>query len=68
MVESELIVKCISRDKKTAYHRARKNGGAYIVRGNSIIKTNSGGEIHIVKNLPQLKVRVKEGEKVIVLK
>ena len=68
MPEAKVIAECISRDGKAAYRRARNNGGAYTVRGNSIVRTSADGSTIVVRNIDQVKVRLKEDEKVIVLK
>lgn len=68
MPEAKVIADCISRDGKAAYRRARNSGGAYTVRGNSIVRTSADGSSIIVRNIEQVKVRLKEDEKVIVLK
>ena len=68
MPEAKVIVDCISRNGKAAYRRARNSGGAYTVRGNSIVRTSSDGSTIVVRNIEQVKVRLKEDEKVIVLK
>ena len=65
--EAAIIDECISRDGKLAYFRAMDFGGAYIVKGNSIVRTNSDGTNIVVLNINQVKVRVKENEKVLVL-
>ena len=68
MKEDNKIVKCISRNGKTAYRRAINSGGAYTVRGNSIVRTRADGSTDVVRNIPQVRVRVEESKKVIVLK
>lgn len=68
MKEVNKIVKCISRNGKTAYRRAINSGGAYTVRGNSIVRTSADGSTIVIRNIEQVKVRLKENEKVIVLK
>jgi hypothetical protein len=68
MPEAKVIIDCISRNGKTAYRRARNNGGAYTVRGNSIVRTRADGSTDVVRNIPQVRVRVEESKKVIVLK
>ena len=68
MPEAKVIAECISRDGKAAYRRARNSGGAYTVRGNSIVRTSADGSTIVVRNIEQVKVRLKEDEKVIVLK
>lgn len=67
MQDYKKIVKCISQDGKSAYHRARKGSGAYVIRGNSIVKTDAKGNIMVVKGLSQVKVRLKDDDRVIVL-
>lgn len=67
MRDYEKIAQCISQDGRSAYHRARKGSGAYIVRGNSIVKTDAKGNIRVVKGLNQVKARLKEEEKIIVI-
>lgn len=64
--EAAIIDECISRDGKLAYLRAKDFGGAYTIRGNSIVRTNSNGTI-VVVNIEQVRVRVKENEKVLAL-
>lgn len=64
--EAAIIDECISRDGRLAYLRAMDYGGAYTIRGNSIVRTDSNDSI-VVVNIGQVKVRVKENEKVIVL-
>jgi hypothetical protein len=68
MPEAKVIAECISRDGKAAYRRARNSGGAYTVRGNSIVRTRADGSTDVVRNIPQVRVRVEESKKVIVLK
>lgn len=68
MPEAKVISQCISRNGKAAYHRARNSGGAYTVRGNSIVRTSADGSTIVIRNIEQVKVRLKEDEKVIVLK
>ena len=68
MPEAKVIAECISRDGKAAYRRARNSGGAYTVRGNSIVRTSADGSTIVVRNIDQVKFRLKEDEKVIVLK
>ena len=68
MPEAKVIAECISRDGKAAYRRARNSGGAYTVRGNSIVRISADGSTIVVRNIDQVKVRLKEEEKIIVLK
>ncbi len=68
MPEIRLISDSIAKDNKSAYHRAKDSSGAYIVRGNSIVKRSSDGSVKTVKSLSQVKVRLKTEEKVIVIK
>lgn len=65
--ETAIINECISRDGKLAYLRAMNFGGAYTIRGNSIVWTKSDGTNIVLLNINQVKVRVKENEKVLVL-
>lgn len=68
MPEAKVIADCISRNGKAAYRRARISGGAYTVRGNSIVRTSADGSTIVVRSIEQVKVRLKENEKIIVLK
>lgn len=67
MVEAKAIIDCISRDNKSAYHRARKSKGAYTMRGKSIVKVFRDGSVQVIKELDQAKVRISKEEKVIVI-
>lgn len=67
MKEADIIVECISRNGKMAYFRAKECGGAYTVRGNSIVRTNSDGSTVVVRSIEQVKVRLKKNEKVRIL-
>ena len=67
MQEAAIIDKCISRDGRLAYLRAMEYGGAYTIRGNSIVRTDSNGSVDVVMDIDQVKVRIKENEKVLVL-
>jgi hypothetical protein len=68
MPEARIINECISRDGKTAYRRAINSGGAYTVRGNSIVRTSADGSTAVVRNIKPVKVRLKENERIIELK
>lgn len=67
MTDSKKIIKCITSDGKTAYRRARMAGGAYTLRGNSIVRVDCAGSVHIVKGIGQVKVRVRQQDKEIVI-
>ena len=67
MPEAKVIVKCITRDKKSAYHRAKSAKGAYMVRGKSIVRVAQDGSVQVIKQLNQAKVRISEKEKVIII-
>lgn len=66
MVEAKAIIDCITRDKKSAYHRAKRSKGAYTMRGKSIVKVSQDGSVEVIKELDQAKVRISKEEKVIV--
>lgn len=66
MVEAKAIIDCITRDKKSAYHRAKRAKGAYTMRGKSIVKVSQDGSVEVIKELDQAKVRISKEEKVIV--
>ena len=68
MTEAKVIVNSISRDNKTAYTHAKMNGGAFTMRGNSIISTGIDGSKSVVKNVGQARVRLKNELRVVVLK
>lgn len=67
MAEAKVIVNCITRDNKSAYHRAKKAKGAYTMRGKSIVKVTQDGAVQVIKQLDQAKVRISEKEKVVVI-
>lgn len=66
MAEAKVIVDCITRDNKSAYHKAKQSKGAYTMRGKSIVKVSRDGSVQVIKELDQAKVRISEKEKVIV--
>lgn len=68
MTEARKIKQAIARDNRSAYRSAKAAGRAYTLRGNSIVHTKADGSIIVVRNIEQVRVRLKENEKVIVLK
>ena len=54
-----------SLTSKKAYEQAKENGGAYVVRGRSIVRVLKDGTIEFIKKLGQAKTRLKENEKIV---
>ena len=67
MTEVERIKERLAREGNRAYENAKNNSGAYVMRGNSIVRVNSDGSIVVVKRTSQTKVKVKESDRVVVI-
>ena len=68
MTEVNIIKKCLTKEGSKAFEKGKKNSGAYVMRGNSIVKVTSNGSIEVVERTSQAKVKVKEADRVVVLK
>ena len=68
MTEVERIKERLAKEGNRAYESAKNNSGAYVMRGNSIVRVSSDGSIVVVKRISQTKVKVKESDKVVVMK
>ena len=68
MTEVERIKERLAKEGNRAYENAKNNSGAYVMRGNSIVRVSSDGSIVVVKRTSQTKVKVKESDKVVVMK
>lgn len=68
MTEVSKIKNSLAKEGSKAYESGKNNSGAYVMRGNSIVKVTSNGSIEVVQRTSQAKVRVKEADRVVVLK
>lgn len=51
-----------------AYEEAKHTTGAYVIRGNSIVKVTADCSILVVKRLGQVKVQIKDSDRFVVIK
>ena len=69
MTEINKIKQGLAKSGKNAYVRSKSSSGAYVMRGNSIVRVTAGEPTVVVKhNVGQVRVKLKESDKVIVLK
>ena len=68
MTEVKKIKQELARNGDIAYEKAKNSTGAYVMRGNSIVKVTADGSIHVEKKLGQVKVRIKDSDRVVVMK
>lgn len=68
MTELKLIKASLAKDGKKAYLSRKSQSGAYILRGNSIVRVTQNGSIEVIKRIPQVRVRVKDQDRVIIIK
>ena len=67
MTEVRRIKERLAKEGNRAYENAKNNSGAYVMRGNSIVRVNSDGSVVVVKRTNQAKVKVKESNRVVVI-
>jgi len=68
MTEINKIKQGLAKSGKNAYVQSKSSSGAYVMRGNSIVRVTAGEPTVVVKNVGQVRVKLKESDKVIVLK
>ena len=67
MTEVKKIKNSLAKEGNRAFENGKNNSGAYVMRGNSIVKVTSNGSIEVVERTSQAKVKVKEADRVVVL-
>lgn len=68
MTEVKRIKQELARNGDKAYEKAKSTTGAYVMRGNSIVKVTADGSIQVIKRVGQVKVRIKDSDRVVVIK
>lgn len=68
MTEIKKIKQILAKDGSRAYKDVKNQSGAYVMRGNSIVHVTSDGNISIVKKTKQSRVKIKESDRVVVIK
>lgn len=68
MTEIKKIKQILAKDGSRAYKDVKSQSGAYVMRGNSIVHVTSDGNISIVKKTKQSRVKIKESDRVVVIK
>lgn len=68
MTEVKKIKASIAKDGQKAYVSRKNQNGAYIMRGNAIVRVTQNGSIEVVKRVSKSRVKVKAQDRVIVVK
>lgn len=68
MTEIKKIKASLAKDGQKAYVSRKSQTGAYVMRGNAIVRVTQNGSIEVVKRVPKSRVKVKEQDRVIVVK
>ena len=68
MTEVKKIKASLAKDGRKAYVSRKNETGAYIMRGNAIVRVTQNGSIEVVKRVPKSRVKVKDQDRVIVVK
>ena len=68
MTEAKKIQHSLEKNGRRAFEQSKNSTGAYVMRGNSIVRVTSNGSIEVVKKTSQVKVRIKDSDRVIVIK
>ena len=68
MTEFKAIKQELARNGDRAYNKAKSTSGAYIMRGNSIVHVTSDGSIQVIKRSSQVRVRIKDSDRVVVIR
>lgn len=68
MTEVKKIKASLAKDGQKAYVSRKNQTGAYIMRGNAIVRVTQNGSIEVVKRVPKSRVKVKDQDRVIVVK
>ncbi len=68
MTEVNIIKKSLKSEGSKAFEKGKNSTGAYVMRGNSIVRVTSNGSIEFVKKTSQTRVKIKDANRVIVIK
>lgn len=68
MTELKKIKQVLAKDGNRAYKDVKSQSGAYVMRGNAIVRVTADGNIHVIKKTRQSRVKVKESDRIVVLK
>lgn len=68
MTEVKIIKATLAKEGKKAYLSRKSQNGAYVMRGNAIVRVTQDGSINVVKRVPQTRVRLKDQDKLIIVK
>lgn len=68
MTEVKLIKASLAKEGKKAYLSRKSHCGAYVMRGNAIVRVTQNGSIEVVKRVPQVRVKVKDQDRIIIIK
>lgn len=68
MTEVKIIKATLAKEGKKAYLSRKSQNGAYVMRGNAIVRVTQDGSINVVKRVPQTRVRLKDQDKLIIIK
>lgn len=67
MTEVKLIKKSLAKNGHKAFEEVKGRSGAYVMRGNSIVRVSSDGSIVVVKRTKSVKVKIKDSDRVVVI-
>lgn len=68
MTEFNIIKQELAKNGNRAFNKAKNTSGAYIMRGNSIVHVTSDGSIKVIKKTGQVRVRVNDSDRVVVIR
>lgn len=68
MTEVKIIKATLAKEGEKAYLSRKSQNGAYVMRGNAIVRVTQDGSINVVKRVPQTRVRLKDQDKLIIIK
>ncbi len=68
MTEINRIKQSLARKGKKAYESCKNNTGAYVMRGNSIVRVTSDGSISVVKRTQPVSVKINDSDRAVVIK
>lgn len=67
MTEIKKIKRSIAQSGHKAYESVKNSSGAYVMRGNAIVHVKSNGSIEVIKRTAQVRVKVKDSDRVIII-
>lgn len=68
MTEVKRIKQSLAKKGHKAFESCKNNTGAYVMRGNSIVRITSDGSISVIKRTQPVSVKIKDSERAVVLK